>query len=336
MDMIKSSACGSAIRDKSTLSSRGDRRRGRCGNLRGLLRCARNDIVIKSLLISLATLEPAQAQEPQPAGPLKHFLWSVETTRNTVYLLGSIHLLRQEHYPLAPELEAAFRSSKTIVFETDVQALQEPAWQEMLMDKGRLPGGQTLRQQLTDATYRLLENRLAAAGLGIDLFAQSRPWLCGLMLVGLELQRLGFDRRLGLDAHYFARARAEGKQLLFLEKPEEQLNLIAGLGGSEQERFLLQTLSESQTLTSAATEIVRLWQSGDDAGLEKVLNASFREHPELYARFLTQRNRAWFATLQGLIMQDDNALVIVGAGHLAGPTGLLQMLRQQGYHVEQR
>jgi hypothetical protein len=281
-------------------------------------------------------LEPALAQGPQPARPPRHFLWSVETTSNTVYLLGSIHLLGQDSYPLAPEIEAAYRSSKKIVFETDLQALQDPAWQAALMNKGLLPDGQTLRQQVTDSTYRLLEKRMAAAGLGIAMFEQSRPWLCGMMLVGMELQRLGFDRQLGIDAHFFGRARADGKQLLFLEKPDEQLNLIAGLGGSNQEEFLLQTLSESQTVTSMATEIISLWKSGDDAGLEKILNAGFKEHPDIYERFITRRNRNWFARIQDLIMQADNALVIVGAGHLAGATGLLQLLRQKGFHVEQR
>jgi uncharacterized protein YbaP (TraB family) len=266
----------------------------------------------------------------------RHFLWSIENQKNTVYLLGSVHFLRQDAYPLAEAIEKAYSDSQKIVFEADIDGANAPEFQAKIMTLGLYLDGQTLKQNVSEKTYKLLTDEVTAIGLPVSQFDRFRPWLAALMLTVIKLQNLHFDPSYGVDAHFFRKAKEDGKEKIFLEPVEFQINLFAKMGQREQESFLRQTMEDLEAIESMVSDMVNSWQTGDVDTLGSILNMSFDEHPDMYDRLMVQRNKKWVSRIEDLLNKDGNVLVIVGAGHLVGAENLLQLLRKKGYKIEQR
>ena len=265
----------------------------------------------------------------------KNTLWSVKTNKNTLYLLGSLHVLKADSYQFSREIEKAYNESEKIVFETDVGEMYNPVTLQKMMTLGLDLSGKTLSQQISDETYGLFKEKVTALGLSVDQFERFKPWFCALTIVGMELRRLGFDPEHGIDKYFFNRAKQDGKEFIFLETADYQLGLFANLDALEQESFLRQTLKDIEIIGTMTQEIVRAWKIGDVDKLGDLLHMSFKEQPEMYNRFLIQRNRAWLKKIVNLMNQEKNVLVIVGAAHLAGQESLIELLESKGHQIVQ-
>jgi len=304
--------------------------------INGIVKRNRAQSFVTGILVFLAVLwasvNPVLAQA---SAQKKNFLWSVKSDTATMYLLGSVHLLKSGSYPLDKNIEAAYRDCKTVVFETDIGGMKTPAVQQKMMALALYPEGQTLKQSISPETYSKLEEKVAEVGLPIAQLNQLRPWMCALTLVLLELQKMGFDPSYGIDHYFYTKALQDKKETVYLEPVEYQLGLFADMDAGEEEAFLQQTLKDLEVVKTMFADIVSAWERGDAARLESILSLSFKDYPEIYDRFLAQRNKAWTGTLERLMEEGGSAFVVVGAGHLVGPDNLLQLLKEKGYVVEQ-
>jgi uncharacterized protein YbaP (TraB family) len=149
------------------------------------------------------------------------------------------------------------------------------------------------------------------------------------------LQQLGFDPNQGLDKYFFDKAKLAKKEIVGLETIEYQLGFFDGMEMGTQELLLLQTLNDLETLEGEFDEIVKSWATGDIEALERTLLKDFAEYPEVYKRFVSERNRNWLPKIESLVGQRDNYLVIVGTLHLVGKEGVIELLKERGYSVEQ-
>jgi uncharacterized protein YbaP (TraB family) len=266
----------------------------------------------------------------------KSCLWSIQTQSNKFYLLGSLHVLKQDAYPLAAAIGSAYADCRKIVFETDIAALQEPAMQAKMLQLGLYPEGQNLLQNLDGRTRQLLERKMNALGLPLEQFARFKPWLLSLTLATLELQQLGFNPIYGLDVHFFNKARTDAKEIGFLEPAEFQLNLLGNMVKKDQIAFLNQTLKDLEVVNELAADLVKLWKAGNANGLHELLFRSFKDYPDIYDRLLIQRNKKWVAEIETLMRENKNILFVVGAGHLVGPESVVDLLEKRGYKVKQQ
>ncbi|HYG22709.1 MAG TPA: TraB/GumN family protein [Verrucomicrobiae bacterium] len=276
----------------------------------------------------------AFSQTNSPAGNL-HSLWRAEGKSNVVYLMGSVHLLKPSDYPLDPVLELAYTNSTIVVFETDIERMQRPTTQFEMMSKAALPPGETLKDQLSEKVYQDFRKRVEAAGLPGMMFDQLKPSLAAMTLAVVELQKLGVDPELGIDQHFFNRARKDRKPIVPLETVEFQIDLITGFSKAEGEDFMKSLLEQIDQTEKVFDEMVSAWKTGNTEMLEKVLNESMRDAPGIYSKFLTDRNRRWLPEVQKLIDSGTNSVVIVGAGHLVGPDGLVDLLQKRGAKLKQ-
>ena len=276
------------------------------------------------------------AEERLQSDTGKHFLWSLQTKKNTVYFLGSVHVMKSDAYPLAPEIERAYEDSQKIVFETNVDEANNPAMQAKMMTLGLYMNGQTLKENVSEETYKLLEEKVVAAGIPMASFDRFRPWFCALTLSVMEFQKLGFLPTYGVDTYFFTKAKKAGKEIIPLESTEYQLNLFAKMVELQQESFLRQTLEELEVMTTMASDMVHAWKVGDLDKMDSIMKMSFKEHPDIYDGFVVERNKKWISKIERLINQNGNAMVIVGAGHLVGAKNLLDLLRAKGYRIEQK
>lgn len=292
--------------------------------------------ILVAFILAWTFVTAVWAQGSLASDSNKHFLWSVETGTTTVYLLGSLHAMRSDAWPLAQEIERAYNDCEKVVFETDVEGMNGPAAQAKVITLGLYPEGQTLEQNISYETYRLLQKKATAFGLPTTYFARFKPWLCALTLAAIEFQRLGFDPQHGIDSYFLKRAKADGKETIFLETVEHQLNLFAQLDVREQESLLGQTLKDLEVMETLASDMVAAWEEGNVDKLSSMITISFKEYPDVYDRLFVQRNKEWAAQIDHLMKQNGSTLVVVGAGHLIGTEGLVELLKKKGYTAKQR
>lgn len=287
------------------------------------------------LLLALSLICPADAQEVRTNSSPRHSLWKIAGTNNAVYLLGSVHVLKEDNYPLPAPIETAYSNAQIVVFEADVAKMEDPEVQMKVMTKAQLPDGETLEQQLSAETYAKFKEHATKLGLPVEMFATMRPSLAAIMLTVIELQKLGFDPSHGLDKHFFDRAQKAGKKIVPLETVDFQIDLITGFTKEEGELLMKTTLKDIDNIKKVYGDIVKAWQSGDSKALEDLLNEAMREAPIIFKRLLTDRNQRWVPKIQELLRGDKNAIVIVGAGHLVGSEGVVELLKKKGLKVTQ-
>ena len=269
------------------------------------------------------------------AADAKTFAWKVAGKGGAVYLVGSVHLLSSDFYPLPPSLDAAYKDSDLLLEEVDMAELTDPVSQMALLSKGMLPSSTPLDTVISPTTYALLTKRAEALGVPAAPFKMLKPWMAALTLVQLEWQQAGFDPQLGLDKHFFDRAQSDGKAVQGLETTEFQISLFDGMTAEQQERFLAETLKDLDKETAAVGKIANAWKAGDVAGVERFVLQDLQNDPLVYQRLLVGRNRTWLPKIEALFSRPRHAFVVVGAAHLVGPDGLVAMLKAKGYQLTQ-
>lgn len=262
-------------------------------------------------------------------------LWQVSSGPHTLYLLGSLHVLKKDSYPLPPVMEKAYAESEVLVFETDIDRMESPAIRRKIITYGSQAPGHRLDTQLSPETRERLREKIKALGLPEETFQNLKPWFCALTLTVMELEKLGFLPQYGLDLHFYRKAKADGKDTVFLESPDFQLSLFFSQSRTDQEDFLNQTLTDLELVTRLADDMENAWQKGEAEELQAMIAKSFANYPGQYARLITDRNRNWIPLLEKVLKSHRSGLAVVGAGHLIGPDSVVEMLRRKGYSIEQ-
>ena len=267
------------------------------------------------------------------AGPLP--LWKVEGAKSTVYLLGSIHFLKADHYPLAAPIESAYSNAEVAVFETDLEKMESPETMMKMMSRSQLPEGETMRGVLPMDVYTNFLSHAAAAGLPPMMFDQLVPSMAAATVVAMEVQKLGFDPEYGVDNHFFTLAKRDSKEIVPLETVDFQIDLITDFSKDEAALLVKSMLDEFDSVKDEIRALVAAWESGDADKLEKYLNEVDRQSPKIFKRLVTDRNERWVPEIEKLTLGDKQAIVIVGAGHLVGPDGVVSLLKKNGLKVTQ-
>ncbi|MEM1281639.1 MAG: TraB/GumN family protein, partial [Cyanobacteria bacterium P01_H01_bin.152] len=222
-----------------------------------------------------------------------NFLWQIATPSNTVYLLGSIHFLTADSYPLPAAMEAAFRDAENLVLEADVGPDNEADIAVLLLDKALPEPGESLAEVLSPNAYGLAAQATEEFGLFIQTFEQFEPWFLAISLTSLQLIDLGFLPEYGVDQYFYRQAEATETPILFLETVEQQFDLFEQLSIEEQRLFTEQTLAELDQFEASFNDIVAAWDAGDSDRMTEILLTEFEDNPAMQEIFLSDRNRDW-------------------------------------------
>ena len=286
------------------------------------------------LAAATATLAIAALVAPiQAAG--RAFAWKATGRSGVVYLVGSVHLLSKDFYPLNPALEAAYKDSSVLAEEVDLGEMAQPDAQMSLLSKGMLPSGQTLDTVLSPATKAMLNKHLGDFGPMGEVAKRFKPWLAALTIESLAWVNAGFDPNLGLDKHFYDRAIADGKTVQGFETMAFQVALFDDMPMDQQDRLLASTLKDIDTEQANMTKLIAAWKDGDAPTVERLVLADMKGEAAVYKRMLVDRNHNWIPKIDQLLADPRHSLVVVGAAHLVGPDGLIALLRAKGYTVEQ-
>lgn len=292
--------------------------------------------LILGIIFTLFISTGLSARQNQQVAVQKHCLWEVKTATNTVFLLGSLHLLKSDAYPLAAEINTAYSLCSRVIFETDMGAMQDPAVLTRMLNMGQYPEGQTLLQNIPEDMRLALQKRMTDLGLPMEQFVRFKPWFLAVTLTTLELQRLGFSPLNGIDVHYYGRAQSDEKEIGFFEPIEYQLDLLGNMSSEDQNDFLGQTLKDLEIAAEMAGDMMRYWQKGQVDKLYSLLFKSFQDYPKIKDRLLLERNKDWVKKIETMLEAPENVFIVVGAGHLIGPQSVVALLKQKGYKIRQK
>jgi uncharacterized protein YbaP (TraB family) len=269
----------------------------------------------------------------------KSFLWRVQSKTNTVYILGSIHFLKKKMYPLNEKIERAFERSDILVVEATINDIKKEDIQK-LIGKVFYQGDDLLEKHVSTETFELLKNELDSLNLPIEIVNKQRPWFLALTLASLETLKLGFDPNYGIDKYFLSKAK-EKKRIMELESFDYQINLFSQLSEKDQELLLLYALKDIHMFKQDKQELDKLieaWTSGDTKGVESTLTRSLSEDGRLvpiYEKLVYERNRKMASKIEDFVQAKETYFVIVGAGHLVGNRGIIEILKEKGHLLEQ-
>lgn len=259
-------------------------------------------------------------------------LWKVQDKDSTLYLFGTIHVLKPDAHWRDAQLDAAFQSAAEIWFEVDLNKAADPAslapYQALLIDPAR-----PLSVRLSKEEYARFSKAAAELGLPVQQLDILRPWVAAQQLTLTSLTKAGLNAQSGVDQTL---TREVGSRPLKpLETLEQQLRFFADLPEDVEKALLLDTLDEIAKGPGQFDRLQNAWLAGDLRTLQKEfvdeLQAKF---PALYEVLLKRRNQLWAAALDAELKGAGSDFVAVGAAHLVGPDGLPELLRQRGYRVK--
>ena len=246
-----------------------------------------------------------------------------------MYLVGSVHLLAKDYYPLNPALESAFKDSDRLVEEVDLAEMMATENQLNMLMQGMLPAGQSLETVVSKATFDLVSKRLEGLGMPVEPLKRMKPWLLAITLLGMEWQKAGFEAELGLDKHFYDLAKAAGKPVEGLETISFQIAQFDGMTNQEQERLLAETLNELDTQQAEVTKLADAWKAGDVATVERSCCRISVRHPVAPADACRSKQEP---AESGHRAKGGRPFIVVGAAS----SGATAVPASRSYAVEQR
>ncbi|THD34722.1 MAG: TraB/GumN family protein [Sphingomonas sp.] len=252
-------------------------------------------------------------------------LWVVKDADTTIYLFGTVHVLKPGLSWFDEGVKKAFDSSDELVLE-----LVQPdpaAMQGLVMAKGFDMTGPTLSSQLPADEQPMYLKALTDNGLPAAAFDHARPWFAATTLSILPLMKLGYDPKSGPESVLTEAAAAEKKPVEGLETAEQQIGFLSGLSQPVQLTFLESTLKDLPKTAENMDKMVGAWSRGDPAALGEIMNEGLTDSPELAKALLFDRNARWAQWIKARLAKPGTVFIAVGAGHLAGKQSVIEQLK---------
>jgi uncharacterized protein len=205
------------------------------------------------------------------------------------------------------------------------------------MERAFYSENDTLEKHVSTETYERVVKEAGGLGIPIELMNRQKPWFLAMALVALESLKLGFGPNLGIDKYFLSKAEGT-KKILELESLNYQLGLLSGFSDKDQELLLLYTLNDLRILEHELEKLTKAWTTGDTKGMESILTRSVSEDKRLspiFEKVVYDRNGKMASRIEKFLQSKESYFVIVGAGHLVGSRGIIEILKGKGFLVEQ-
>jgi uncharacterized protein YbaP (TraB family) len=265
----------------------------------------------------------------------KTSVWKVSKGDHSIYLGGTVHILRKEDYPLPKAFENAYNDSKVLTFETDTKALGDPGLQQKVMSKGMYQDDRTLQTVLSKETYKELDAACGKYGLPIAMMQKMKPALVVTTISAMAMKKdMGMTEE-GVDMYFTKKATEDKKELQQLETVDDQINRITMMGEGKEDEFVSYSLKDMKDMKTTLFDLITNWKSGEKEDMNKEIQDMKKDYPATYQSLLVERNNNWMPQIFSYLENGTKAFILVGTLHLHGPDGLLNKLKEQGYQISQ-
>ncbi|MCD4651943.1 MAG: TraB/GumN family protein [Candidatus Cloacimonetes bacterium] len=261
--------------------------------------------------------------------------WKAEGERCTVYLLGSIHVGKQEFYPLPDYIEETFSTSEQLAVEANLQSDNMSNYTAMIQEMGMYPLDDSLENHIPKELYDRIGAYVGSFGLEMTSLKMMKPWIIAMMVQMLELKNQGLDETLGIDKHFLDLAQETNKPIIELEGVENQIAFFNGFSDSLQVAYLTDLLDNQFTIFAQMDSLITAWQNADVEAIEKtMLSESKKEELKpLYEVLIYKRNADMAEKIDVFLKEGKSTFVVVGAAHLIGERSIVDILKKKGYSV---
>jgi len=284
--------------------------------------------------------EEAAAPEPRTkSGP--GCVWKLSDGDNTIYLAGSVHLLREKDYPLPDSYDLAYADSAKVVFEIDMADLSSVEGAREIQAAGMYGADDALKNHVAEETFdRIVDyftsrsDNPVASQMAAPVLNGMKPGFIFLMISSIEAQELGAKPELGLETEYFKKAVRDEKPTGGLETIKYQMSRFDELTPEEMEELINETLDELKEMPKVIDEMIGAWRSGNVKALDKLMNEQMDEEKPIRTLLLDERNQNWIPEIEKALEGSENVMFLVGAAHLIGKGSVIDLLRQKGYQIK--
>ncbi|MEM7009966.1 MAG: TraB/GumN family protein [Verrucomicrobiota bacterium] len=291
-------------------------------------------------ILTLAALTLGLTSAQVQAEDKKACIWKLQKGDATVYLAGSVHLLRETDHPLPAAYDNVYDLSDRIYFEVDMKDMQGA--QMKILQLSMLPEGESIEDKVSEETYEKLQGyleTLADAGpqfaMMKPMFDKMKPGMMAMTISSIEAVKIGAMPNFGVEMIYDTKARKDGKPVKGLETVEFQIGLFDQLDADEQDEMLAMTIDQAKETPEMLDKMIEVWRSGDAKALDEMLNKYFEEEAKLTQLLLYKRNADWIPSIEEELNGEGTTMFIVGAGHLVGKKSVIEMLEDKGYKPTQ-
>lgn len=278
----------------------------------------------------------ALAQEASAAAE-KSLLWEVSGKGLSApsYVYGTIHLIPRKDFFITEASQKALEASEKVIFEIDLEKMADPSAMLPMIMQAFMKKDSTLRDLLAPEDYQLIKRHFQELGLPMFLLDRIKP----MFLSALDPQTMSGaqgEEVTSYEMEFMSIARKSGKPIEGLETAAFQMSMFDSIPYRVQAKMLLETIRSSSPETKEKSgpfdQMVELYKKQDIEALRQLMQGD-QEIMAYEQLLLINRNRNWVPTMTKM-MQAESCFFAVGAGHLGGPDGVLQLLRQEGYTVK--
>lgn len=280
------------------------------------------------LLAACQTAAPAPQAAAAPPGPA---MWVIKDADSTIYLFGTIHVLKPETQWRNSRIDAAIASASQLWLEVPFTS-QEAMQAEMvpLVMQHGMAMDKPLNTRLTPEEYAILGQAAEASGAPIQAVNLMRPWLASLTVQVAGIQRAGYDPEAGVENRLVDIFKARNISSQGLETLAYQMGIFTNLPEAAELDLLRQTLKEYKDAPTQLDRLVSLWTAGDTTALEAEVVAPMKADDAMYQALLVRRNANWAVKIEEMLRGSGTTFIAVGAGHLIGPDSVQAQLARRG------
>ena len=303
-------------------------------------------LTVLSLIFSGCTVKVYQQEPVKEPDKGSVFMWEVEAKEGDgkLYLLGSIHVGKDDMYPLNPIITNAFESSDVLAVECDTTTVAQRPDFLQIMEKVMYTDGTTVQDHIPEDLYEKTDALLQEKGLSIRYFSLYKPIILAQNIINLYLEEWGYSAEKGIDVHFINLARERDMEIIEIESVEFQYDMIGGLSDEIQIMDLESALEGIDTYKSDLDDMFNFWIAGDIESFEELIfqedTSLTPEQKELYQEYEKQmfddRNLHMADKAEEYLKTGKTTFYVVGSGHMVGETGIVKLLRERGYQVIQK
>jgi uncharacterized protein len=298
---------------------------------------------IAAVLLSTPVLADDEKKvKTAPKKSDKVFLWKATSATNTVYLMGSIHAGKADLYPMDKTIMDAYKASKTIAFELDITKVDQGKMMGLVQKYCIYGDGTTLADHISKETLATLKAHLAKNQIPYASLAPFKPGMVANQLSLIAISKIGYSTESGIDKHFLDLAHKEKKNVVALEKIEDQLPLLAFGTDKEQETNLakgLEGMGDLKKFKAEFDNLFKAWKNGDAGWVLKWGTKDMKKDEKgkdaFWEAMVVNRNKKMAEKVDAMLKGKEPALVIVGSLHIVGEQGLVKLLQAKKYKVEQ-
>ncbi len=292
---------------------------------------------LKTGLLTAATLlacafAPMAVQARAPA-PVKPAMWVIRDADSTIYLLGSIHVMKPDTAWLSPVIQSRFDSAEDVWFE--IPDLDDRAGAGAIAQKFMFDPNGNMTDGLTPEEIAQVNAVLKPMGTNAAALKSMRKWAVGLVITLQQINALGYTTEAGVDVSLMAQARAKAKTVQGFETMDAQMKALVPDNEADELTALQASLKDIKTMPQDLGDLFAAWERGDTVALSHLMIDKMQaEDPKSYRRLIVERNAAWEPQIEQILAGKGTVFITVGAGHLVGPDSVIAMLKQHGITAE--